>query len=250
MNVGKLSGAERVARAKERADKLVGHIATLFMMHEANALIVYSPKLAEQIPRSYAAHAFNHFQSSMLLFEIVRLCALWDSPRPDRESIPTIIKLFNEPALVEQIARATYDPYAIDASSDPQDVAARKVRSAFAQEAEQAVRRRLAFAASKSAEVLASPRLKALKHYRDTYIAHTLTLPEPDMKTEEDVAPMRYGYETALLDDTVAVADALHHGLNGTSFDWEESKQIARKNAAALWENCAFHIPRGSRSHG
>jgi phage terminase large subunit-like protein len=45
MNIGKLSGDERITRAKERADKLVGHIATLFLMHEANALVVYSPKL-------------------------------------------------------------------------------------------------------------------------------------------------------------------------------------------------------------
>src|SRR6266850_2589173 len=37
MNIRKLSGDERIKRAKERADKLVGHIATLFLMHEANA---------------------------------------------------------------------------------------------------------------------------------------------------------------------------------------------------------------------
>jgi hypothetical protein len=51
-----------------------------------------------------------------------------------------------------------------------------------------------------------------------------------------------------LLEDMVAVADALHCALNGTSFDWKESRQIARGNAAALWDNCAFHIPsRSSR---
>jgi AbiU2 len=258
MNIRKLSGDERITRAKERAHKLVGHIATLFLMHEANALVIYSPKLAKQIPRSYAAHAFNQFQRSMHLFEIVRLCALWDFPGTDRESIPTIIELFNEPELVEQIARDTHDRYAKevepvdpDASSDAQDVAAQKAwwkkdRSAFAQKAEQEVRRQLAFAADKAAEVRASLRLKTMRKFRDAYIAHNLTFPEPDMKTEENVAPVRYGDETALLDDTVAVADALHCGLNGTSFFWEESKQIARKNAAALWDNCAFDIPSRS----
>ena len=258
MNMAKLSGDERITRAKERANKLVGHIATLFLMHEANALVVYSPKLAEQIPRSYAAHAFNQFQRSMHLFEIVRLCALWDRPSKDRESIPTIIALFNEPGLVDQIARNTHDPYANeaepadpDASNDPQHVAARnawwrKDRSTFAQEAEQQVRERLAFAAKKAAEVGASSRLKAMRNFRDAYIAHNLALLEPDMKTEEKVAPLRYGEERALLDDTVAVADALHCGLNGTSFDWEGSKQIARGNAAALWNNCAFNVPSRS----
>jgi len=258
MDIRKLSGDERIKRSKERADKLVGHIATLFLMHEANALVVYSPKLAGQIPRSYAAHAFNQFQRSMHLFEIVRLCALWDPPGTDRESIPTIIELFNEPALVDQIARDRHDLYAnetepvdADASSDPQHVAARKAwwkkdRSAFARDAEQQVRQQLAFAADKAAEVRASSRLKAMRKFRDAYIAHNLTLPEPDMKTEEKVAPVRYGEERALLEDTVAVADALHCGLNGTSFDWEGSKQIARGNAAALWDNCAFHVPSRS----
>ena len=37
--------------------------------------------------------------------------------------------------------------------------------------------------------------------------------------------------EKALLEDTVAIADALHCGLNGTSFDWEESKHGRRAGA-------------------
>jgi hypothetical protein len=166
--------------------------------------------------------------------------------------------LFYDPELVEQIARDTHDRYSNesepvdpDASSNPHHVAARKAwrkkdRSAFAQDAEQQVRQQLAFAADKAAEVLASSRLKAMRKFRDAYIAHNLALPEPDMKTEEKVAPLRYGEERALLEDTVAVADALHCGLNGTSFDWEGSKQIARGNAAALWDNCAFDVPSRS----
>lgn len=255
-------GDERISRAKKRAGKLVGHIATLFLMHEANGLVVYSPKLSEQIPRSYAAHAFNQFQRSMHLFEIVRLCALWDPPDSDRESIPTIIELFNEPALVDQIARDWHDLYAneaepsdLDRSSDPELVTARKAwwkknRSAFAQKEEQQVREKLAFAADKAAEVRSSLRLKVMRKFRNAYIAHNLTLPEPDLTTVEKVTSVRYGDETALLEDTIAVADALHSALNGTSFDWEESKQIARKNAAALWDNCAFDIPTRTPAGG
>jgi AbiU2 len=149
---------ERIGRARVRAQKLVVHIATLFLMHESNALVIYSSKLSEQIPRSYAAHAFNQFQRSMHLFEIVRLCALWDPPGDDRESIPTIIELFNEPALMEQIAGDTHDffaheaqPVDADASTESDVAAAGKAwwktdRSIFAQEAAQQVRRQLAFA--------------------------------------------------------------------------------------------------------
>jgi hypothetical protein len=61
------AASERLALAKARADKLVHHIASLFLMHESNAVVIYSQKLSEQIPRSYAAHAFNQFQRSMHL---------------------------------------------------------------------------------------------------------------------------------------------------------------------------------------
>jgi hypothetical protein len=246
---------ERIGRAKVRAQKLVVHIATLFLMHESNATVIYSNKLSEQIPRSYAAHAFNQFQRSMHLFEIVRLCALWDPPGTDRESIPTIIELFNEPALIALIADDTHDFFANevqpadrDASIDPGDAAAAKAwwtkdRSIFAQEAAQQVRERLTFAVDKAAEVQTSPRLKTLMDFRHASIAHNLTLPEPDMNTETAIAGVRYGDESALLEDTVAVANALHHGLNRTAFDWDGSRDIARRNAAALWTNCTFDIP-------
>jgi hypothetical protein len=250
--MGKLSADERIRQAKDRADKLVGHTATLFLMHEANALVVYSPKLSGQIPRSHAAHAFNQFQRSMHLFEIIRLCALWDPPGTDRESIPTIVELFNEPALVDQIARDRHDRYAnqepADLGSDPEFAAAYREtwkadRIAAAQEAEQRLRQRLGFVAEKAAKIATSPRLKAIRDFRDAYIAHNLTLPEPDMASEENVSRVRYGDETALLKNTVAVANALHSGLNDTSFAWDESRQMARRNAAALWENCAFNVP-------
>ena len=45
---------------------------------------------------------FRQFQISMHLFEIVRLCALWRYLAKDRESIRTVIALFNEPDLIER----------------------------------------------------------------------------------------------------------------------------------------------------
>ena len=130
-------------------------------MHESNILVIHSPDMSAQIPRSFAVHAFNQFQRSMHLFEIIRLGALWDPSGTDRESIPTIVELFNEPALVEQIARETHDLYANeaqpadpDASSDPEDVAARKAWwtkdwTMFAEQAAPQVRQQLAFAADR-----------------------------------------------------------------------------------------------------
>jgi monomeric isocitrate dehydrogenase len=71
-----LSEEQRVTTAKMRTDRLVDHVSALFGLHEANAIIIYSPTLSAQVPRSYAAHAFNAFQQSMHLYELVRLCAI------------------------------------------------------------------------------------------------------------------------------------------------------------------------------
>jgi hypothetical protein len=46
----------------------------------------------------------------------------------------------------------------------------------------------IAFAADKAAAIQASRRLTALMDFRHAYIAHNLTLPERDMKTEAIVA--------------------------------------------------------------
>jgi hypothetical protein len=230
----------------------VGHIATLFQMHEANAVVIYSQQLAEQIPPSYAAHAFNQFQRSMHLFEILRLCALWDKVREDRESIPTIIALFDKPELIDQLEQEAHASYANEAqqvclrrSENPEDMAAinawsTRFQADIATEQTKRIREYLSFATNKAQEVQTSPQLKALMDLRNNYIAHNLDVFEPDIKAEASVDPVKYGDETILLEKTVAIANALQHGLNREGFDWGGSQKIARRNARALWDNCTF----------
>src|SRR5262245_62743469 len=90
-----MATGERVEAAKGKTDRVVDHLFQLIALHENNAVVVYSDALALQIPRSFAANAFNVFQQSLYRFEIVQLCALWDRAWHDlsRESIPTIVEL-------------------------------------------------------------------------------------------------------------------------------------------------------------
>ena len=243
------SSSERLDLAKARAGKLVDHIAPLFLMHEANAAIIYSTQLSAQIPRSYAAHAFNQFQHSMHLFEIIRLCAIWDKPATDRESIPTIIVLFNEPQLIDQLVNDARDFHAMQAPpdsirQDDNDHKSwwKKDRKEFADLVEDTIRDKLSFAVEKVTEIRNSSRLKALMDFRDRYIAHNLDIPQSTLSGTANVENLKYNDETTILEDTIAVADALHHGLNQTGFDWNGSREIARKNANALWSNCTFDI--------
>ncbi|RWC26990.1 MAG: hypothetical protein EOS70_30545 [Mesorhizobium sp.] len=70
----------RVDLARVKIKNVVDRISALLLISEQNALIVYSPLLAGQIPASSAGHAFNSFQRAMHGYEIVQLCALWDKP--------------------------------------------------------------------------------------------------------------------------------------------------------------------------
>ena len=94
-------------------------------------------------------------------------------------------------------------------------------RAAFADQVANAMRTKLSFAAGQTAEIQKSSKLRALMAFRDRYIAHNLDIPQPDLNYETSVEHLKYGDETFLLEQTVCVADALHHGLNQTSFDWK-----------------------------
>jgi hypothetical protein len=105
-----------MARTKLKTAALVDHLIHLINMHEANRLIVYSPLLSDQIPRSHAANAFNVFQDASLKFEIIRHSILWDPCREydlDKESIPTVIQLIDDPVFLQALDQQTEASFAV-----------------------------------------------------------------------------------------------------------------------------------------
>lgn len=70
----KLSGAHDCGAVQN----LIDHVRT----HQNVQQLVYSSRLAEQIPTSYAAHAFADLQKSMLHYEVIRLCTFLGQSGP------------------------------------------------------------------------------------------------------------------------------------------------------------------------
>jgi hypothetical protein len=102
---------ERIAEAKRLTERLVDHAHYLLDIRENNAIIVYSDQLSKQIPRSYAANAFNVLREAMHQIEMVRLCALWDQAHVDKESIMTVVEFIDNDKVIEALAenaRAQY----------------------------------------------------------------------------------------------------------------------------------------------
>jgi HEPN superfamily AbiU2-like protein len=228
---------------------VVEHLVYVLAFHESNAIIVYSSALASQIPRSYAANAFNVFQEAMHRFEILRLCALWDPPRKDRESIPTIVELIDDAAVIDALVEETRASWTsgmppIDPSEDPALDAA--VRASIAhlnetrtQEKTAEARNVLRTSIEQSREIERSTLLASVRDLRNRHLAHSLS-----QTAQETAQPMKYGDERKLLLDSIPLVQALHLWVNCTSFNFDDSRKIAQRNAEALWKRCTFEIER------
>jgi hypothetical protein len=252
--IGTLTTPQRVTRAKKTTRQVVDHLHYLLQLHENNAIVVYSHTLSQQIPTSFAANAFNVFQLAMHQFEIVRLCALWDSAAPEKENIPTIIELIDHPDVIASLALATASHWQglggqiLNPSDDPElrEMEAQTLQRSnelFAQEQAQKARDELCTAVAESRRILASQTLASIMNLRDKQLAHSLS----ETRREKKVGPlptMKYGDERDTLNATLPIVEALYCWVNGTSLSFEDSRKIDCKNARALWEACTFKITR------
>lgn len=248
----RLSDEQRVERAKDLTNKLVDHARGLIAMAENNAVVLYSDTLSSQIPRSFAANAFNEMQRSMHFYYLVRLSAIWDKPSSDRESIPSVLALIDKAAVLEHFADDTFDYHAstaeprdLNPSSDPEE---RRIRSEYwvrhcrerAEVERLKVKRWTAFVRRIVPRVEQTCISNSLRPFRDGYIAHNL---EASVVNKGNPIKLRYGDETKLLKLTVRIVDRLHLALNGAGFAWDMAQEQASRNANELWSSCRFELP-------
>jgi hypothetical protein len=250
----KLSISKRIAAAKAKTERVVDHLLYVLELHENNEIIIYSPTLRSQIPTSYAANAFIVFRHGLHQFEIVRLCALWDSAELEKENIPTIIELIDHPEVIEALAQETaahwkgQEAGILNPSDDPElsllEVdALRRSNDEFGERQAQRAREELREAVDSSRAILAAPKLTSMMNLRDKYLAHSLTETRRERKVGS-IDPMKYGDEREMLNASMPIVQVLFCWVNGKSFDFENSREIDRENAKALWEACTFDIKR------
>ena len=252
--ISKLSIAERITAAKAKTERLVDHLLYVIELHENNAITLYSPILASQIPTSYAGNAFIVFRHALHQFEIVRLCALWDTVELEKENVPTVIELIDHPEVIEALAQETeahwkgQGGHNINPSDDPELRAMEleallRSNEEFGAEQAQRARDELRKAIHDSRAILASPKHASIMNLRDKYLAHSLTETRRERKVGL-IDPMKYGDEREMLNASLPIVQTLLCWVNGKSFDFENSREIDRENAKALWEACTFDIKR------
>jgi hypothetical protein len=244
-----LSTEDRIDLAQAKTRQAVAHLLEILALHENNAIIVYSDKLAKQIPKSRGANAFNTFQQSMHRYEIVRICALWDSKDSAKENISTIVELIRPDAVIGRLGLEMEKFWgdfggSILNPSDDLELAEIEKQVFLASEREfgrkQAakVRRKLRGAINLFDKTHQSPKVVALHNLRDKRLAHLLS--HTRREKHGPIEAVKYGDESKLLDISVRIMEALYLGVCGTSFNFGDSRQIDRRYAKALWGACTF----------
>jgi hypothetical protein len=249
--IAAMDSLERFSKAQEKIQWMVDELIVLIELHENNDLITYSPLLSDQIPRSYAARAFNVVQESIHRYEIIRLCTFWDGVDFEKANIPTVIVLVGDRSVSGQAAKQMEDhfgnmgfsianPHPDPAFQAQIEALLHEDQRAFGREEGAKAMRRLEDTIKSAHETAASPRLTSVRNLRDK-LAHRLKKTHAE-NGPSTVNPAKYGDEKVLLQETINIVDGLHLSINGTNRDWEEVRRIARKNARALWEHCSFDI--------
>jgi hypothetical protein len=244
---------KKIALAKEKMQKVLDHFLYVIELHANNAFVVYSDTLVSQIPTSFAANAFNVFQRSMHQIEIVRLCALWDSIKPNKENIPTVVALIDDQDVIAALAdevrghHANQGGHILNPSDDPELVKLEQEAVLNSQKQfgdEQAARATAdLFEAIKDAKIIkASDRLASVMNLRDKHLAHSLTASYREK--DGPIPPMNFGDETELLKASIPIVERLYCWVAGASFSIAVSEEIDQKNAEALWKGCTFKVLR------
>jgi len=246
---------DRIARAKEKTSKVLDHFRYVLNLHANNMFVVYSDTLASQIPLSHAANAFNVLQRSMLQFEIVRLCGLWEADYKDNaENILIVIELIDSPSIIDALAAETRSQWAdhppsrlLTPTDTPEEAAAieemlrqrnLKVGDREAAKAKEALRKVIDDARA----IEASPLRKSVVNLRDK-LAHSITTTRLEKKAGPQPS-VKYGDETKLLEATSAIVEALHLWINRAGFSIQNAREINERNAEAFWRGCNIKVLR------
>jgi hypothetical protein len=230
---------ERIELAEQKVRGLWDYIIDVCKTHENNRVISRSDRLAGQVPPSHAVHALKNLQRGLLHYEIIRLAALWDGPRADRLSIPTIIAIVSD----RQVLQALYRDRLVSRRAEEARLAEEVEDGAFAQalaahaarSARQSARsgfhRDLRDGLALGIRTMNGKDRRAVASFRDRNIAHNLAL---------DPVSLRLSQVDRLLRTTTLVGNGLYGLVLRSGFAIDDSRRYARRCTESLWRHCTM----------
>ncbi|HRJ69499.1 MAG TPA: hypothetical protein PK812_07815 [Beijerinckiaceae bacterium] len=219
-------------------------------MSESNRKLIFSDVIASQISTSLASNTFNILRDSQYRFEIIRLCALWDSARSDRESISTIAALVDSLEAQELVANEArsqrtsmgdgtifgshneaFREYIIQSAREDAKVEGDK----WAIRASLQIRR----ACQHVQKIQLSRRLNALRDLRDHRIAHTLA---DTARRRSPGFRLRYRDSFSILRLSCRIIELFNLSLCGVCYKLEDVRKLHEENARLFWDGITVNV--------
>ena len=215
---------DRLAIASNRVEKLLDHWITILAIRESNAQM-NSLQLRKQIPKSYAANCYNYLSYSQRRYELICFTAVWDKSSEDRDSIPTIFRLINDPKVRSAIvakAASNYQQSTQHAAIDEYMV--RRQREEIAKAKGQLMKLETLVRLISNHDTV-----KKIIAYRDETIAHSLS------KSVSQVTPYQIPNAKGVWDLTEKCIVLLNSLVRNSGFDFKGSVEMHHRNAEYFW---------------
>ncbi|MDP3750093.1 MAG: hypothetical protein Q8Q88_23965 [Phenylobacterium sp.] len=221
--IAAMSVAERIAMARAKADALVDRCLEVERIHANNRFLIYGRVFGGSLDHTFAGNAYEALRIHSFSFEVLRSMALWDNASEDRISIPEVIALIKEPAVIAQIKAEFFAGYGAEERSF---LTGESIKGRF--------ERNLRHALNLAAALSVSQRLKSLRRQRDKFYAHNLTI--------ETLAP-KFGYERKLLRSSQRIVNGLRGVLSDAGLDFANTRELNRRHATEFWTGLTWHKP-------
>lgn len=244
--------SQRIEAAKERIERLTERVIEVIDLSSVCDHFVYSSLLSGQIPRSYAGHAYATTQRALFQQLLIRTVALWDKPDSNAVSIPAVIELIDDEAVIHELQQEHFETHSgrsvrnLNPSQDPEIEAVillimKNSQDNFAASQAEKVVNTLRLCIEKVRDIARDDVHLSIINLRD-HIAHSIDKTRREFRGP--IQSMKYGQEKELLQTSIRLIEDLYCWVNGTSFDIQgDCVSDAKRNAEELWANCTFSVP-------
>jgi hypothetical protein len=212
----KLTQDERIDAAKSKIEALVNRVIIGSFTRASNKCMQFPA--CKPGPSKNAALCYNHLMASQYKYESLILASIWDGVGANRNSIPTVIKLVDDPSIVARLRRAF--------EAHNQHFRAEQV-SKFD------VRWRESLAIQ--TRVMADPNFERLKEYRNFELAHSLHDPEVS------IDPNQIRLAEPFWEDTITCVRNLQSAITlGGGALRDATERLHPECAKDFWQNLQY----------
>jgi hypothetical protein len=222
--IAKMTVDQRLSLSREKADKLVDQCIQIERIRANNRHLIFRDVFEGNLHHTFAGNAYESLRLTSFSFEVVRLMALWDKPAENVFSIPEVMALIADPAVIAQARSECIAEYGSEYVP-------------LRRSAERRFDRGLRHAQILASVLPTTHRFKSLKRHRNKFYAHNLN--------DATISP-KFGYERKLLWSSERIVNALRGVLSSAGLDFRETRALCERHADEFWHGVKWEKPESA----